>query len=199
MSDNGTTAFVGDSLTEGGHWQEWFPELSVMNFGVSGDTTDDLLERIATITEAHPVTIALMVGTNDLAWRRSVEHVVRNIETMLFQFRRTLPSVRILAQSILPRGIEFADQIQDINRHVRQFAPSVHAHYVDLWPALARDDGEIDSRHSDDRLHLNDSGYEAWRAELSRAFEILSRLPSGTNPVPIAFDEYARPTHDPRA
>jgi lysophospholipase L1-like esterase len=198
LSDKGTTAFVGDSLTEGGHWHDWFPDHNALNFGVGGDTTDDLLERLSTIVDANPSTVVIMIGTNDLAWRRTVEHVVRNIETTLFQLRRDLPGVRLLVQSVLPRAREFADQIQDINRHVRQFAPSVRALYVDLWPAFARADGEIDPRHSDDRLHLNASGYEAWRAELSAALEVLFRMPSSTKPLPIAYDEYARPAQDPR-
>ena len=43
----------------------------------------------------------------------------------------------------MPRGHEFADQIRDINRHLWQFAPTVHAQWLDLWPALALEDGEL--------------------------------------------------------
>jgi len=196
VSDRGTIAFVGDSLTEGGHWQEWFPNDTVLNFGVGGDTTDDMLERMSDVVGAGPSTVVLMIGTNDLAWRRTVEHVVRNIETVLVHLRRDLPHARLLAQSVLPRGREFADQIQDINRHVRQFAPSVRALYLDLWPAFALPDGELNPCYSDDRLHLNDGGYEVWRAELATALEALFRLPSSTKPLPVPFDEYARPAQD---
>ena len=134
----GTLLFLGDSLTASGDWAAWFPEHDTRNHGVSGDTTDAVLQRLDAVVAEQPDAIALLVGTNDLAFRQSVEHIVRNIEYALVAIRRDLPGVRMLLQSILPRGREFADQIQDANRHLRQFAPSVHAQYLDLWPVLAR-------------------------------------------------------------
>ena len=124
---DGELALVGDSLTQGGDWGSWLPGERVRNFGVAGDTTDDVIARLWDVVEARPASIALLIGTNDLAWRRSVEHVVRNIETMLVTLRKELPETRILVQSVMPRGREFADQIRDINRHLWQFAPTVHA------------------------------------------------------------------------
>ena len=66
----------------------------------------------------------LLIGTNDLAWRRSAEHIVRNVETILVTLRRDLPETRILVQSVMPRGHEFASEIRDVNRHLWQFAPT---------------------------------------------------------------------------
>lgn len=136
-SEHGALALVGDSLTQGGDWAAWLPGEDVRNFGVAGDTTDDVVARLGAVIDAQPATVALLIGTNDLAWRRSAEHVVRNIETILVTLRKELPEARILVQSVLPRGHEFADQIRDINRHLWQFAPTVHAAWLDLWPAMA--------------------------------------------------------------
>jgi lysophospholipase L1-like esterase len=178
----GSILFLGDSLTAEGDWSAWFPEHRVHNHGVAGDTTDQIVARLDAVVEARPDAIALMAGTNDLAMRKSVEHIVRNIEYALVAIRRDLPGVRMLLQSILPRGREFADLIQDANRHLRQFAPNVRAQYLDLWPAFAQEDGEIDPQFSDDRLHLNARGYEAWLAELRPAVDRLDEAPpmSGT-------------------
>jgi lysophospholipase L1-like esterase len=178
-------AFVGDSLTEGGHWQDWFAEDQAHNFGVGGDTTDDLIARLPEIIQTNPDTVVLLIGTNDLAWRRSVEHIVRNIETILVTLRRELPEAHILVQSVMPRGHEFASQIRDINRHLWQFAPTVRAQYLDLWPALALEDGELNPAYSDDRLHLNDSGYDAWLAELRPALETLHRQPPASRAITL--------------
>src|SRR5260370_33957897 len=101
MSLGGITAFVGDSLTEGGHWQDWFREDEAHNIGVGGDTTDDLIARLPEIVETKPATVIILIGTNDLAWRRSVEHIVRNIETILVTVRRELPDAHILVQSVM--------------------------------------------------------------------------------------------------
>jgi Lysophospholipase L1 and related esterases len=176
-------AFVGDSLTESGDWSEWFPEFDTLNFGVSGDTTDDLLERLGAVIDAKPDEIVLLIGTNDLGRRLTVEHLVRNIQLMLVELRRQLPGTRMLLQSIMPRGSEFAGQIQEANIHLRQFAATVHAQYLDLWPALAREDGEISPEYSDDRLHLSDAGYQAWLAELRPALERLREQPPMSRPI----------------
>src|SRR5690554_2772538 len=103
-----TIAFAGDSLVQEGSWAEWLGDHQVLNFGVSGDTTDDLLARIDDIIAAEPDEVLLLIGTNDLGLRRSVEHLVRNIETLLVELRQALPLSRVLVHSILPRGQMFA-------------------------------------------------------------------------------------------
>lgn len=185
MTGLGTVAFVGDSLTENGRWQDWFPDETVHNFGVGGNTSDDVVERLPDIIDSGPNALVILVGTNDLAWRRSVEHIVRNIETILVTIRRDLPDARILVQSVLPRGNEFADQIRDVNRHIWQFAPTVRAQYLDLWPALALPDGELDPSYSEDRLHLNEEGYLAWLNELRPALETLANQPPVTRSITL--------------
>lgn len=180
-----TVAFVGDSITASGDWVNWFPELNTLNHGVSGDTTDDLIERLSALIDARPDEIVLLIGTNDLGRRLTVEHLVRNIQLMLVELRRQLPGCRMLLQSIMPRGKAFAVQIQEANIHLRQFAATVHAQYLDLWPALVGEDGEIDPAYSGDQLHLNDAGYAAWLAELRPAFERLREQPPMSAPLRI--------------
>lgn len=182
----GRLLLLGDSLTAGGDWAAWFPEHDIRNHGIAGDTTDNILARLDAVVAEQPDAIALLAGTNDLAMRQSVEHVVRNLEYALVAIRRDLPGVRMLVQSIMPRAREFADQIQDANRHLRQFAPTVNAQYLDLWPALALEDGELNPEFSEDRLHLNERGYQAWLSELRPAIDRLDEAPPMSGAIPIA-------------
>lgn len=193
MTDN-TVVFLGDSLTRNGDWNDWFPDIEALNFGVGGDTSEDVLARIDSVIEAKPDEIVLLIGTNDLGLRRSVESLVRNTQSILVELRRALPGSRLLLQSVLPRGREFADRIREANIHLRQFSATTHAQFLDLWPALALDDGELNPIYSDDRLHLNDAGYEAWLQELRPALVRLRDLPPMTSPITaIMMDEYSRP------
>ena len=185
VESRSSIAFVGDSITNHGDWGAWFPDREVHNLGVSGDITDDLVGIIDDVIDVRPDAVALLIGTNDLGQRKSVEHLVRNIEYLLVTLRKALPGTRMLVQSIMPRGAEFSERVQDANRHLRQFAPSVNAQYLDLWPALAGPDGEIDARFSDDRLHLTAEGYEAWLAELRPALERLDDAPPMSRPISI--------------
>ena len=191
MSSDGirpVTAFVGDSITAHGDWQRWFPEEDARNFGVGGNTTDDLLERLDEVIAAEPSTVVLLIGTNDFAWRQPVEHVVRNIETALVRLRRGLPDAQIVVQSVMPRHPEYAQVIKEVNTHLRQFATTVRAQYLDLWPALATPEGGIDSACSDDELHLNDHGYEIWLSELRPALETVRSQPPTSRAILLPRD-----------
>lgn len=178
-------AFVGDSITEGGSWSEWFPDVRALNFGMGGDTTDHLLERLDEVIAAQPHEIIVLIGTNDLGLRQTVEHLVRNTETICVSLRRSLPGSRMLVQSIMPRGREYAPRIQEANIHLRQFASTVHAQFLDLWPAMALDDGELNPMYTEDRLHLSPAGYEAWLGELRPGLARLRELPPMTTPIQI--------------
>lgn len=182
---SGSIALFGDGLIAAGRWDEWFPSYQVKNLGVNGDTTDEAIARLDSIVDLQSDAVVLLIGANDLGWRRSDEYVVRNIETILVTLRRRLPHARMLVQSVLPREREFATTIRSINRHLRQFAPTQHALYLDLWPVLAQDDGELSSAFSDDRLHLNDEGYAAWVGELGPALEALFLQVPTTSAIPI--------------
>lgn len=189
-----TILFLGDSLTAEGDWAGWFPEQNVINAGRGGDTTDDVLDRLEALTAENPDEIVVLIGTNDLGTRQSVEHLVRNIETICVSLRRALPGSRLLVQSIMPRGREYAQRIQDANIHLRQFASTVRAQFLDLWPAMALDDGELNPAFTEDRLHLTAAGYEAWLNELRPALGRLRELPPMTTPIQIIrTDQYSRP------
>jgi lysophospholipase L1-like esterase len=183
MTDKPVTAFVGDSITAAGAWQDWFVDVDARNFGLDGDTTDSLLERLDAVIESDPQTIVLLIGTNDLAERRSIERIVRNIESALVRLHQELPDARILLQSVLPRGREYAENVKEINRHIWQFAATQRVHYLDLWPIMADADGELNADYSDDRLHLTPEGYEAWLSELRPALERVNDLPPMSRPI----------------
>jgi len=177
--------FMGDGLIAGGSWSDWLPAFDVTNLGVTGETTDDLLARVDELVELAPEAVVLGIGSNDLGWRRSDEHIVRNIETILVTVRRRLPETRILIHSVPPRERELAETIRSINRHLWQFAPTTHSLYLDLWPALAEADGELNPAYSDDRLHLTAQGYGVWLAELIPALETLFEVPTTTSVIPV--------------
>lgn len=158
----GPVVFLGDSLTEAGRWDEYFPGLDTVNAGRAGDTTADVQDRLAEVIERRPSVVVVMVGTNDFGLRATVEQVVRGTENILWTLHRELPDARVIVASVLPRERERAEWIRQVNIHVRQFAPTVKAEFLDLWPQFAEEDGELNTAFSSDRLHLNDDGYAAW-------------------------------------
>jgi lysophospholipase L1-like esterase len=163
-SAEGPVIFVGDRLTESGSWSDWLPDLEVVNLGRAGDTTTDVLDRLDDVIQRQPSVVVLLIGTNDLSHRASVEQVVRGSEEILFKLRHELPQARLIVQSVLPRERERAEDIHEVNIHLRQFsaAPSVKAEFVDLYAVLADEQGALSAEYSLDGVALNDAGYQAW-------------------------------------
>jgi lysophospholipase L1-like esterase len=161
----GPLLLLGDSLTEAGPWEQAFPDREVVNAGVTGDTTEDVAARLDAVVSAAPSAVVLMAGTNE-SRRATVEQVVRGLEDILFRLHHELPDARLVVCSVLPRERERADWIREVNIHVRQFAPTVKAEFLDLWPAFADEDGELRGDLTQDRLHLNERGYDTWAEQL---------------------------------
>ncbi len=88
-----------------------------------------------------------------------MEQVVRGTENILWTLHHQLPDARIVVVSVLPRERERAEWIRQVNIHVRQFAPSVKAGSSTSGPSFAEEDGELDPRYTEDRVHVNEAGY----------------------------------------
>ena len=86
--------FVGDSITEGGLWSEWLPGVDVINRGISGNTTQDILDRMPHIVSVKPDKLFLMIGVNDLNKRLGVAVALRNYTTLIRPYRRAAPQHR---------------------------------------------------------------------------------------------------------
>jgi lysophospholipase L1-like esterase len=63
---SGINAFLGDSITNGGRWNQLFPDVRTANFGVDGDCSRHVLARLQPVIALKPARVFLMIGTNDL-------------------------------------------------------------------------------------------------------------------------------------
>lgn len=164
-------AFIGDSLTQWFDWERRFPEDTVVNLGISGETVDGLLKRRERIRTQlrNPDYLFLMTGINDIANGRtdiaaSYDEVVRNFTTW---FRRSL----VVVQSILPIELPWIGNaaVINANHEIALIAGRYGAEYLDLFSLF------LDSKDrlkkgllSDDGVHLAAAGYVVWSAEVER-------------------------------
>lgn len=154
--------FIGDSITDGGSWNEWFNsvELTTANRGVGGDRTTDVLARHGTLGAGRATFV--MIGTNDLAWGTKPKDVAVNFERIL----DLLPLTALHIQSVLPRQAVFADVIEELNALYRNISDERGAHFVDLWPTFSTPNRALRPEFTNDNLHLNGAGYKAWVEQL---------------------------------
>jgi len=163
--------FFGDSITFGANWQQLFPKTTVVNRGISGDTTLGLLNRQSEIIALHPHQVFLMIGTNDLCFERPLAQILENYRLILERFQQELPGTPVYVQSVLPfndklfpsRGLRKNEYIRALNNGIKQLAEEFDYRYIDLTTAFTAPDGRLMPEYTYDGLHLNDKAYQVWR------------------------------------
>lgn len=159
--NDGAIVFLGDSITEGGAWHEWFPDLPVINRGIGGDTTDGVLARLDSAI-ASPSQVFLLIGTNDLALRRPMDNVLANQRAIVAAIAAS--GAQLFIQSVLPRKNvkKYGQRINQLNQNAEALANEYGATYLDLTPIFSDAAGELRQDFTRDGLHLNGAGYRAW-------------------------------------
>lgn len=162
---------LGDSLSL------WFPsdrlpQSSVwLNQGISGETTHGVLVRSTDLATAHPSTIYVMAGVNDLKRGLRDSDILRNISQTLKQLRQRHPNAQIVLQSILPtRSAQVPnDRITQINAWLSVVAKRQGAYYLDIHSHFTARDGYLRSDLTTDGIHLSDRGYAVWQSALNQS------------------------------
>lgn len=157
----GGVLFLGDSITEQGNWNEWFPGRKTLNRGIGGDTVGGIVDRLESAIN-DPDLISLLIGTNDLGGGGRVQDIAGQMERLVAQVTALAPRTLLLINSVMPRKPNFADRVLALNEHYRRIALSAGAEYVDLWPVLADHQGGLRTECTNDGLHLRGLGYRAW-------------------------------------
>lgn len=165
---NPTVALLGDSITEGGLWANYFPNQRVLNLGVGGDTTEGMLLRLGSLLAAKPPKVMVMAGINDLLRGRPPEDVFKTYRQILSELEA--PGRRIFVESTLyvtqPTNIAVNPRVATLNASLRQYCEqSKRCSFVDMNSVLAPA-GTLLPGFTVDGLHLNQAGYEAWFAQL---------------------------------
>jgi lysophospholipase L1-like esterase len=159
--------FLGDSLTEGGPWEELFPYVRVRNRGIGGDTSDGVLARLEQVTRATPAKVFLLIGTNDLFRGEPEDEIVANITDILDRLKQETPDTEVYLQSVLPRAASFRADVEALNSRLAEVALERGAAWIDLYPAfLDPETGGIRAELSNDELHLLGPGYALWKQQI---------------------------------
>ena len=169
----GEIIFLGNSITDQAEWAELFQNPNVKNRGIGGDDTDGVLQRLDEVVESKPAKIFIMIGTNDLAYHKTVAHVEENYRKIIDRIRKASPKTKIYIQSILPTNDKIhvdrqnAD-IMKINAFLQQLASEEGLVYIDLYSDFVTPDNELNPEYSIDGLHPNGKGYLLWKKKIEK-------------------------------
>lgn len=163
--------FLGNSLTQGGQWEDYFPGQGPANRGIIGDNTEGMLARLDEIIAAKPAKLFMLMGINDISQNQSNKHIYNNIEEIVHRVKTGSPATIIYIQSLLPinngfnrykRLINKEKQITRLNTRLKKLCKKETINFVNLYPLFLQKKCTMNEHYTTDGLHLNEAGYRIW-------------------------------------
>lgn len=174
--DSSSIVFLGNSLTDQGNWQEWLPEFSIANRGISGDMTGGIYRRLDPILQVQPKKIFLLIGINDLLFK-NVQETFQQYEQIVEKILDESPTTSLYLQSLLPVNNEVRytgidnDQILALNTKIASLAMEKQLSFINIHHELKDEGGNLNDDYTLDGIHLNGLAYAKWVAILKPYLE----------------------------
>ena len=191
--------FIGDSITYGwipwGHeaWDKEFSGYKAANFGISGDSTQNVLYRVQNgeLDGVKPKVVVLMIGTNNLA--NSAEEVVAGTTAIVQQIRQRQPQAHIILMGLLPRedadpALPLRTKYQTVNALLARLDDGQHIYFLNIWDRFLTPDLKnpkaIPKELMSDGIHPTPRGYELWANALRPILRAWLGEPVNRAPAP---------------
>ena len=175
---------IGDSIfdrwdTEGIGHPSFFTDNGIVNSGVSGQTTDQMLERFdGSVLYYKPKVVVLEGGTNDLTRVQTWESSESAISNMAEMARKAADAgAKVYISSILPcnasqsGAVSPQELIIETNKAYRELASAKGYGYIDFYTPLANADGTFEDGYHSDGVHPDSNGYDIMEQILLAALQ----------------------------
>lgn len=208
--------FLGDSITRRWgtsdrqysafleNWRQNFFGWNAGNFGWGGDTTQNILWRLANgeLDNVNPKVIVLLAGTNNVGKispaneaesEAKAADVARGIKAILDLCRLKAPQAVIVLMGVFPRNDNIAvmPTIDRINKKLKKLADGKKIKFLNINKKMADKTGKLFPGVTvADGLHLDVKGYQLWADALKPVFTKLLGPPDKEDRAPA-------PTGDP--
>lgn len=176
----GGVVFLGNSLTEYGHWKELLGDSGVVNRGIAADNTFGMIERLDEVIARKPKELFIEAGINDMGQGVPAGMIVGNILYIIGRVRLACPGVRVFVTSMLPSNADAKKDypevagkngvVVELDSFLRREVELRGVGYIDLAAAVKDGNGDLDKKYAaKDGLHLNDDGYRVWVGLIKKA------------------------------
>lgn len=166
--------FFGDSITYRYNIKESFSDHYIVNKGINGHSTNDLLNRLdKDVIEYNPSKVFLLIGVNDLSGFIDKETVVDNIKKIIEKITEKRSKTKIYVESIYPINRRILtekeypvdevltnDLIKETNELIKELCKDKDLTYIDVYDELIDDEGNLKEEYTVEGQHLTDEGYE---------------------------------------
>lgn len=166
--------FVGSSsMRKWDSLRRDFPRANVINRGFGGSHIEDVnfyFDQI--VAPFQPRKIFLYAGENDITAGKSPERVLEDFKKFAALVAEKSPRSKIYFISLKPSPSRWnlREKFQQTNALIKaEIEKMKRAAFIDVWSAMLDARGEPKAEiFIEDRLHLNQKGYDIWREVLAK-------------------------------
>lgn len=169
----GGVVFVGSSSIRRWDLQKSFPELNALNRGFGGSQISDVLHFAnETVLKYKPRTLVFYCGSNDLANGKTPLRVFSDFRTFTKLLFEQSPNTRLILLAVKPspRRVHILEKVRQTNDLIREAVKKDRriVFLDDAFNLLMDGQGNIrEELFVDDRVHLNEAGYQLWTKMLA--------------------------------
>lgn len=162
--------FIGNSITDGGEWQELLNCEKCLNRGISGDISFGVLARLDDALKDKPKKIILLIGINDISRGVPNDIIIANYKAFVSRTKAVSPKTKIYLQSLLPTNNTLKkfvegneDSVKILNAALLELSKNTEGvTYIDLYAPFLDAEKRLDKKYTNDGLHLMGEGYLLW-------------------------------------
>ena len=178
VNPNDNFLFLGDSITDFYPLEEYYDNIPVVNSGIAGNKTTDILNDMETrVYQYNPTKVFLLIGTNDLDLTSEdiVDTTFNNIKKIIREIRENRSDATIYVESVYPvnsiienssAGNRTNKKIIELNKKLSNYCSKGNCTYINLFNELKDEEGNLKEEYTEDGLHLNNLGYVVVTREL---------------------------------
>lgn len=171
---SGGVVFVGSSsIRLWPHLEDDFRQQpAVLNRGFGGSTLADCHALVRELViQYKPRQVVLYAGDNDLAEGHSPAEVLASFASFVQSVRAGLPGARITYISIKPSPLRLSllPRIRETNALIANYMQTLaEVSYIDIFSPMLNAEGlPRPELFQNDRLHLNQAGYQLWQSVIA--------------------------------
>ncbi len=164
----------GNPESQYAYWMmQAHPEWRVLNRGVGGERTDEILARFdRDVLASKPNAVIVLAGINDLYQGNSAQSAIDNLSRIYARAEES--GIRIIACTVMPyagMGPRMRERLQQVNDWIRETSKAKHYGFCDLHAVMQDADQPGELAHTEDGVHPDVAGYREMAAALSGALE----------------------------
>gem|GEM_PF-1133978 len=167
--------FIGDSITQGWKgdvWGKYYSGRHALNYGVAGDTTQNVLYRLNFdgLKALKPKVAVILIGTNNTGINSPTE-IAAGVKAVIDKTLSLFPGCKIILLDILPTARK-TKTVVEANELIAKLSDEKTVFRLNLGEKMIQE-GDSWKGLGKDRLHLTEEGYRIWAETME---PLLARL-----------------------